>query len=286
MYGNYTISESCDNHNHVCPANAHWTGNGTDLDPSEYFIDDLHSSILTRFLYMISCLALILFSGTLSHYLEKRFTTENNVFYRNFSIFSLVFLILIFVIDVSMMERETCLFPRWCHEGIDDQIIPAFYFYQMNECPRYTSWLAYYYEQTDTWNNGDDCGSSVYGCCKVREIGCDAFYTDGHTYSEYVSLMGNYDGRWQLSVDKQDEEGSNCPTVEELIYQVSKNDKNDYLVLYLSYTITAMIITCLCMICRNCIKKEEYEKMGSDDVEKTPGKRAEKVERVTMKESV
>ena len=101
---------------------------------------------------------------------------------------------------------------------------------------------------------------------KVLEIGCDAFYTDGDTYSQYVYFMEDYDGRWSLSVDKQDEEGSNCPTIEELIYQVSQNDKNNYLALYLSYTITAMIIMCLCMICRKCMKKEDYEKTDSDDV--------------------
>ena len=80
--------------------------------------------------------------------------------------------------------------------------------------------------------------------------------------------MKDYRGHWSISIDKLDEEGSNCPTIEELIYQVSKNDKNNYLALYLSYTITTMIIMCLCMICRNCMKKEEYEKTASDDIEK------------------
>ena len=108
----------------------------------------------------------------------------------------------------------------------------------------------------------------MYGCCEVHEIDCDSAYYDGDTYSQYALILENYKGHWQLSVDKEDEEGTNCPTVEELIYQVSKNDKHNYLALYLSYTITAVIIMCLCVIYRNCIKKEEYEKTDSDDVEK------------------
>ena len=275
MFGNYTISESCGAINHVCEVNAYQTKDGRDLEPSEYFTDD-HSSVKDSFLYTIICVALIFSTGTLLHFIHKGSSKVWGTFYRDITLISVILLFLIFAVDYMISkDKETCLFPRWCHEGIDDQIIPAFYFYQMNECPRYSSWLTYYYEQTDTWNNGNNCESSVYGCCEVHEIGCDAFYTDGHTYSQYVSLMENYDGRWLLSVDKQDEEGSNCPTVEELIYQVSKNDKtdkNDYLVLYLSYTITTIILMCLYMVCMKCMKKEDYEKTEIDDVEKTSEK--------------
>mgnify|MGYP006109207629 CR=1 FL=1 len=260
MFGNYTISESCDNHNHVCMVDYN-------LDPAGNFPED-ESSMRNSFLYAISCTTLICFNGALFHYLDNRFTNENILFYRNLSIISLLLLILILTFDIFTMDKETCHFARWCHEGIDDQIIPSFYFYQMNECPRYNSWLTWDYSDANS-NYNYDCESSEYGCCKVQEIGCDSFYNDGDTYSQYVFLMEDYDGRWLLSVDKQDEEGTNCPTIEELIYQVSKNDKNNYLTLYLSYTITSMIIMCLCMICRNCMKKEEYEQTHSDEVEKT-----------------
>ena len=282
MFGNYTISDSCDNQNHVCPVNTYWTEDGRKLDPSEYFIDDLHSSILNISLYMISCVALICFSGTLFHCLDNMVTKENIVFYRNFSIISLLILVLIYVIDVSTMDKETCHFARWCHEGIDNQIIPSFYFYQMNECPRYNSWLTYYYSDANS-NHNDECESSEYGCCEVSEIECDVAYREGDTYSFYQVIL-DHKGHWSININKQDEEGSNCPTVEELIYQVSKNDlSNQMLNSIISYTITAMMLMCLYMICRKCMKKEEYEKTDSDDVEK---QLSEKVERVPLKQSV
>ena len=274
MFGNYTISGSCDNHNHVCEVDYN-------LDPSDYFLEDERSYIENSFLYAIYCMALMCFNGALFHCLDKRFTNENNSFYRKFSICSLLIIILIYVIDIFTMDKETCLFPRWCHEGIDDQIIPSFYFYQMNECPRYNSWLTDDYSDANM-NHNDKCESSEYGCCEVWDIECDAAYREGDTYSLYELIM-KYESHWTTNINKLDEEGSNCPTVEELIYQVSENDKNKHLVLYISYTITATIIMCLCMISRNCMKKEEYEKTDIDDVEKQLG---QKVERVPLKQSV
>ena len=260
MFGNYTISEPCSEQNHVCMVDYN-------LDPVDYFLEDESSYMRNSFLYAISCATLICFNGALVNYLDNRFTNENIVFYRNVSIISIILLTLIYAIDIFTMDKETCLFARWCHGGIDDQIIPSFYFYQMNECPRFNSWVTGYYSDSDS-NQNDKCETSEYGCCEVSEIDCDAAYSEGDTYSRYELIMKDYRGHWSISIDKLDEEGSNCPTVEELIYQVSKNDKNNYLALYLSYTITTMIIMCLCMICRNCMKKEEYEKTDSDDVEK------------------
>ena len=271
MFGNYTISASCDNHNHVCEVDYN-------LDPTHYFLEDERSYIENIFLYAISCMALICLAGTLFHYLDNLFTNENNSFYRKFSICSLLILILICALDVLTMGKETCHFARWCHEGIDNQIIPSFYFYQMNECPRYNSWLTYYYSDANS-NHNYDCGSSEYGCCEVSNIECDAAYREGDTYSQYELINnGHHRGHWSININKQDEEGSNCPTVEELIYQGSKNDlSNQMLNAIISYTITAMILMCLCIICRNCMKKEEYEKTDSDDVEKA---------KFVMKESV
>ena len=146
--------------------------------------------------------------------------------------------------------------------------------------------------------------STEYGCCEVENIECDAAVREGDTYSFYQVILDHNGGHWSININKQDEEGSNCPTVEELIYQVSKNDlSNQMLNAIISYTITAMMLMCLCMICRKCMKKEEYEKTDSndapddaaddaDDADKdwgisvVPDKKAEKVELVTMKESV
>ena len=273
MFGNYTISESCGAINHVCKVNAYQTKDGRDLEPSEYFTND-HSSVKDSFLYTIICVALICFTGALLHFINKGSSKVWVTFYRDITLISVILLFLIFGFDYYMMGKETCLFSRWCHGDIDDKIIPAFYFYQMNECPRYNSWMIDYYEQTDT-NNGDDCESSEYGCCEVENIECDTAYREGDTYSFYQVIL-DHRGYWSININKQDEEGSNCPTVEELIYQVSKNDKNDLsnqmLNAIISYTITTIILMCLYMVCMKCMKKEDYEKTETDDVEKTSEK--------------
>jgi hypothetical protein len=252
MFGNYTISDSCSAQNHVCEVDY-------SLDPSENFQDN---SLMNSFLYAISCASLICLAGILFH-----FTNKTIVFYKDFSIISVLAISLIFAFDVYTMGKDTCHFARWCHEGIDNQIIPSFYFYQMNECPRVNSWLGADYSDSDM-NHNDNCETSEYGCCEVLDIDCDAAYSDDDNYSFYQMIINDYRGSWSISVNKQDKEGTNCPTVEDIIYQASKNDNNDYLVnTYLSYTITAMIFMCICMIC-NIRRKDDYEKTDSEDVEK------------------
>ena len=71
MFGNYTISETCSEQNHVCEVDYN-------LDPVDYFLEDESSYMRNSFLYMISCMALICFNGTLFHCLDNRFTNENN----------------------------------------------------------------------------------------------------------------------------------------------------------------------------------------------------------------
>jgi hypothetical protein len=223
--------------------------------------------MLNSFLYTISCITLILFTGLLFNYLDTLFTNKTNIFYKKFSIISLLVICSLLLIDILTSDEETCLFPRWCHEGIDDQIVPSFYFYQMNKCPRYSSWLTGDYSEYDE-NHNDKCEISEYGCCEIWDIECSSAYRAGDTYSDYQFIRNRNISHWTLGINKLDEEGSNCPTIEELIYRVSKNDRDSYLLVYLSYTITAMIIMSLCMICRMCTKKDDYEKTDSDDVEK------------------
>ena len=254
MFGNYTISDSCSAQNHVCEVDYN-------LEPADNFLEDERSYAGDSFLYAISCASLICFAGTLFH-----FTNKTIVFYKDLSIISIIFLTLIFAFDVYTMGKETCLFAKWCHEGIDDQIIPAFYFYQMNECPRYGSWLAGDYSEYDM-NHNDKCDSTEYGCCEIWDIECDTSYREGDTYSFYQFIRNRNISHWTLGINKLDEEGSNCPTIEELIYQVSKNDLASQIVnAIISYTITTIVIMFLCMICRMCTKKDDYEKTDSEEV--------------------
>ena len=254
MFGNYTISSHCSTHDHVCEVDY-------SLEPSDNFQNDPWD----HFRLAIYCDLIICFTGIFSR-VSNLFTEEEVSFYKRISILSTLIITLIAIIDFYRIK--TCLFPRWCHEGIDDTIIPTYYFYQMNECPTYSSWLTYDYSDSDI-NHNDLCESTEYGCCEVVNIDCDAAYRDGDTYSLYQMIVNDYRGHWQMDINKIDEEGSNCPTIEEIIYRSSENDKNPHLIIYLSFTITIMIIMCLGIIYRICIRKESYKKTESDDVEKS-----------------
>jgi len=205
------------------------------------------------------------------------------------------------LVNIFTVEKETCLFAKWCNEGVDNTLIPSFYFYQMNECPSYTSWLVYddYYHDE---NYNAECDTTEYGCCKIKDIECNAAYNDGQSYSFYqLTMTDAYRGSWITSINKLDEEGTNCPTVEDFIYRASMHDKDHYkhypfkhFPLMLGSTVTAMIMmVCLPVVCGKRMGQGDYETTNSDDVENPPesGSRIsvntdKKGGGITMKESV
>jgi hypothetical protein len=131
-----------------------------------------------------------------------------------------------------------CKFPRWCHEGINDTIIENSYFYRMNKCPKFGSWLVYYYEDIIEYDY-NHCEESLYGCCKIDNTSCDSVIREDDSYSFYQILLER-NNRWYTSIEKIDESGSNCPTIEEIIYKVSSN--------VIKINLKYEIIILLCMI--------------------------------------
>lgn len=199
-----TISSLCKTDNNICVDNIY------DLYGEEnLFMQYIYSSL-------ISLIYFVLVLMNVKDY--KRLTIMN--------IFSFILICIMIYIHSEYSHTEMCKFPRWCHEGINDTIIENSYFYRMDKCPKFGSWLLYYYEDIIDYDynhfSRNHCEESLYGCCGIDNTSCDTVVREGDSYSFYQILLER-NTRWFTSIEKIDESGSNCPTIEEIIDKVSSN---------------------------------------------------------------
>ena len=204
MFHDMTISSLCKTDNNICVDNIY------DLYGEEnLFMQYIYSSL-------ISLIYFVLVLMNVKDY--KRLTIMN--------IFSFILICIMIYIHSEYSHTEMCKFPRWCHEGINDTIIENSYFYRMDKCPKFGSWLLYYYEDIIDYDynhfSRNHCEESLYGCCGIDNTSCDTVVREGDSYSFYQILLER-NTRWFTSIEKIDESGSNCPTIEEIIDKVSSN---------------------------------------------------------------
>jgi hypothetical protein len=201
MFHDMTISELCDTPDHICEDNIY------DLYKSE---NDNPFGLV--FSLVIGIIHLIL--------LVKYVKTVNHLSFVN--VFSLILLILMFYIHYNYSHSEMCQIPKWCHEVVNNTIVENSYFYRMDKCPKYNAWLVSYYEdlRKDDYSR-NHCDESMYGCCTI-DAACPGAIDNDDTYSFYQLLLSRNNG-WFTGIEKQDENGSNCPTIEEIIYEVSSH---------------------------------------------------------------
>jgi len=159
-------------------------------------------------------------------------------------------------------ELETCSFPRWCHEGINDTIVSSNYYYRREECPRINAWVQVYYE--DRLGTGDiDCDNTDYGCCEIREINCESCVRGGDSYSLYEYLEERKLGQWILNIEKVDEKGNNCPTIEEMILEISDEKstfKGTGIIVFFNCILTLIVY----LVFLNCID-DKYENVNNEE---------------------
>lgn len=162
------------------------------------------------------------------------------------AIYMLVVLIMFVIIYNYYDVTETCSFARWCHEGRNNNIIPSFYFYQMYECPKYSNWLIYdYLEQSTTGTM--KCEETLYGYCNITTNICEDAIEAKHSYSMYQMSINMGRSHWIIFVPKKDEKGTNCPTIEDIIYKVSNNNNmfdyvKNFMILNTLYLFVIIII--------------------------------------------
>ena len=213
MFRDMTISDLCNTEDHICEDNIYELYNelyNEEHDVSYTRLRYIHLRyILVFILYLIYALLII------------KFTKTSNDFCC-FNLISVAFIVIATFIRSNYSQTEMCEFPRWCHEGVNDTIISNSYSYRMDKCPKYGSWLTSYYEDNINYPSNNDCDETIYGCCKVENSSCDTVIREGDSYSFYQILLER-ETSWHTSIEKIDEIGSNCPTIEEIIYEVSSN---------------------------------------------------------------
>lgn len=214
MFGNYTIGgEKCHGQNHICNVDY-------EVAPSDNFIDNrnnnhkLFFSLIPTILILI-CIILIYMNihETILKYKDKCYNVFGKV--------ALIALIILNFIIFLYSQKETCKIPHSCYEGENNKLIPQFYFYQLDECPDEYSWLFYFYDDLFSPYLSDGhraCENTYYGCCKYyEEVQCIESYSNNFDYDLYKKN----DGYWTLGVTMDDINGTNCPALSEIIYEVS-----------------------------------------------------------------
>ncbi len=259
MWSQYYISDSCIYADHVCEI----------MDRGISIEDNFdHGRLSTEFpmitMVLISILPILICTWCFTDIATKFWAFDWRAS-RGYGIcMSIMILIYYSMMFLLPSKLETCAFPISCHEGINNTIEATNYYYQMKECPKYDAWLVDYY--SELYEYDEDCENSEWGCCTIREgIRCSEF--DDETYSYYNNTKDRYNGYWSFHLAKIDEKGSNCPKIHEMIYEVSKNDKPDYIFLSILVTIGSIIVLVIMNICQICSKKEIYSEAKNTEEE-------------------
>ena len=218
MLEQYYISNKCPS---GCPIPA------GEINFGELFVKDEYLALCIE--YFPHYLLIIVF-GFFFRELEHWFRPGSGaVNYYGVSSVIFGFLFLLFCMMIyTFTEYETCTIPRWCEEGENNTLISSNYYYEMTECPKYYSWLPGDYETILGFGSFTQCESSKYGCCKLETTRCADFAEDNLSYSSYLYSEENNIGQWRVFIPKINEEGTNCPTIEQIIYSVSSHSQQDY----------------------------------------------------------
>ena len=265
MYGNYTIGgDECDSQYHVCEVDY-------DVMPSENFNDNIHFNHKLFFTLVSAILSLICII-LIYNFIHKSILKYEDKFYNIFGIVCLIGLIILNFIIFLYSQKETCKIPHSCYEGKNNKMIPQFYFYQLDECPDEYSWLFLFYDDLNDVNEDTfACINTYYGCCKYyEEVQCIESYNSDLDYDVYKKTTGH----WTLGVTMNDQNGTNCPAISEIIYEVSLNkplsNRINIAELDIILLITFILNMGLYFLCNLCSSKnyDELDDDKDDDEEK------------------
>lgn len=245
MYGNYTISDECNNENYVCEVDYN-------IEPRDNFNENI-LSIYENIIIIVSCIILVSVNVIIPFIYDSIISSkkkEKTYFFKISNMINIIFILSSSIIVYNFYDiKETCSFARWCHEGINNNIVPSFYFYQMKECPKYSNWIVYdYLDESSTGTM--KCHNSEYGCCEIRTAICEDAIENKNTFSTYQLSVNQGKSHWEVFESKIDEKGSNCPTIEDIIYEVSKNDRFDYIRNYIILTLIYFAVITIKFICK------------------------------------
>jgi hypothetical protein len=260
MYGNYTIGgDKCDSRYHVCEVDY-------DIIPSENFNDNIHFNH-KLFFTLVSAILILICIILIYNLIHNAILKGGDKFYNICGIVCLIGLIILNFIIFLYSQKETCGIPHSCYEGKNNKIIPQFYFYQLDECPDEYSWLFYFYDELHPDVNEDRfaCENTYYGCCKYyEEVQCIESYSNDLDYDVYKKTTGH----WTLGVTMNDQNGTNCPAISEIIYEVSHNkplsNRINVAQIDIIFLITTFSVMGLYFLCNLCSSKN-YNELDEED---------------------
>ena len=238
-------------------------------DGNDYDIDGNFDSVnLLPDIGLVLLYVFLLYSvaWVLTKYSVKRSTTGNPTksgcfnYYIASNIFAII--IISWFFHDCLEGGETCSFDRWCHEEINGSAVSSKIYYRLynEDCPDYAVWLEYMYHDE---NHNENCENTEYGCCEIWDPQrCSTVLENDETYSIYQYMMEKNISHWTLEVEKLDEAGKSCPTIEDIIYDVSvEHDyhfKFPYLISFGIFIVLTALLTILRLCCHKMKEKEPY----------------------------
>lgn len=192
---------------------------------------------------------------------------------KNFYIFESIlyslFVLLWSYITYIQNGQMICSFPRWCTEGENNTIITEKYYYKMDNCPIEYAWLTYLYEETNPSNFEEHCENTEYGCCSLISNRCADSLRTENSFSLYLEIESRNMSHWQLNIMKLDETGKNCPTIEEIIYTVSKSSQIDYYQIYTTFYIVHTIFVFIVFALGQGLYDERYCRIRNESTDES-----------------
>ena len=246
--GDYYISPQCNEMYHVC-----------EIEVGDTAIGENFNDIGSIYSLVAFSICMVLVSFIMSIFGAKLWSADTK-FYSQFVCLSILYMgVTLLVISYANIP-SICIYNRLCREGpVNDTIDSVDYYYPMINCPKES--IGSYY--SDLYE--EDCQGTEYGCCNIKteEIQCSQLIDEVHSYKEYESIVEYYEGHFELELMKKDEVGSNCPTIEELLYELSESDKFNYT----SYTTACISIFSIIMICILTIRFGVDKQYENADIE-------------------
>ena len=254
MFGQFFIQEGCAERDGYYSVGADYLCEiDYDIPVEDNFKQFHHSEIFKASLMMLSSLFIVGFGFGL-----KCFKDVSDKFLIFVCLFSLCNMLQIGLTLHS--ELETCSFPRWCHEGINNTIVPSNIYFQRKECPKINAWIPNFYEDI-IGANDIDCDKTEYGCCEIQEIICESAFRERDSYSFYKYIEERNVGHWTLNIEKRDPI-NDCPTIEEMILEIS-DKQSIFLKTGIIVGINYMLILIVFLIFLNCFP-DKYENVNTE----------------------
>ena len=227
------------------------------------------------------CLFILLINGFI--YCCINISSEKNIKRDNFlkcvylttCIYIFGYITLLYYRD-TIIQRSVCEYNYYC-EIVNNTLMSYKYYYltDAEECLDYLELSDLYfdnnYDKPHYINN--NCETSEYGCCRINNRCEFSFITvndsDIHRnpteiYNNYLNA-NRYTGYATISVYKENEEGSNCPTMKTIILDYVNNVKIHYI--YISVVIYVLIIILISYIIY-CYLDNEYFGINDTDLER------------------